>query len=1251
METAASDQPRQDGPPAGLPDDPLTSYNPERSRADGSDWLSGMIEETVGGGVPTPEGGRPKKGANGSEPELSLWSMRGSGSLEREGAAIAAGEAHTPAPAFELKEMVAKGGFGEVWSATQISLKRVVAVKMPRQDMRGMVEGDEFKKRLLEAAFRQEAITAANLQHPNIVPIHDLGKDEEGRPLLAMKLAKGKAWHDVVSDDWADTPVLDFLGKHLPILVDVSMAVAFAHARGIAHRDIKPSQVIVGEFGEVFLMDWGLAVVFDREKLAAEVPEAARHLAPDLKSAASPAGTTAYMAPEQTFGTAVGVGPWTDVYLLGGTLYYLLTGTHPHQGETSRAIFWKAREGVVPPPEERAADRHIPKALSDLCARAMAPDAKQRLGSALEFADRLRDYLTGATKRRESEGLCDDAAASLASAEANYRDFAACNALLDNARALWPGNPRLPELRAAAVGRYASAALKKRDLGLARAQAERLDEGEGQEKLLREIRREEARLAARERQRLLALAACGLFLLILLGLSAKHSSDLAAESQRANASSLEAQAARAKSEERRADVENLLNFMLVDLRRDLAPIGRLEPLEEVARKTIEYLDKIPADEESRQGKRQRGIAYESIGDVFKDQGNLEEAMKAFQTSLQIRRSLAAENPDDLQLRRELASTLENIAGVHSDRAEHAKSLELRREALEIARALERTRPQEAALQRDIAVALHGIGMTLGSMGQPAESLEAYQESLATWEALERKTPGDNAVESGLAAIHNNLGVFYMNAGMLQDARKHFYASHEIRDRRGLEDPENAIKVHQRAWSYCNVGWVFRAEKKYEESLAAYQTALDIRKSLLLLDPINAEWQRDVAVSLELLAQVGEEAGQVAEPAERLREATFVWKRLAENNPTNPRWRTHYTASIGRLLNFLVDQENTAEALRVAEKFIGDIEPLADASTVPEWREARLGALGTLARLRVLHGDAVGALQTRDQLVAARELAMEEAPDGGGELPARRYVVALLDRADALAANERFAEADQQRLDALAFAAARLPEAPPRLPWLRIVAQTHASIARAHAAEKRPKEAYDAWRVAVATLEEGLEESPRDASASQSVLVAHGALLELAREIDGPLGEAREKERQLVQVRRFGELADWPAQTINYEAWGYVELGRLWRDQGEEERAESAFRRSIELFQPLLERVENNWDRISLGMLDTWAVAQLELKEAENARALVDFLLAKGWDDPGFLALCAANGIPVPEAAPQPAAPPPAGRVEAPPRSE
>lgn len=298
--------------------------------------------------------------------------------------------------AFDLEELIAVGGFGEVWRGKQRSLGRMVALKRLRRDIIKKLEFDVSALRRYEEAFTHEAVIAASLEHPNIVPIHDLGHDEEGYPLLAMKLVVGKPWNRLIREEF-EQPVEDFLDRHLPILASVAQATAFAHSQGVIHRDIKPSQIMVGNFGEVQLMDWGLALrIEDLQRELEESEEEGPNFIP-TPGVLSTCGTIAFMAPEQARRTLHLMSPLTDVYLLGGTLYYLLTGRPPRSADTSREAFKLACEGVVIHPMERTT-RPIPEALADLAMRSMSEHQKDRPASVVEFLRELHEFISSNNK-------------------------------------------------------------------------------------------------------------------------------------------------------------------------------------------------------------------------------------------------------------------------------------------------------------------------------------------------------------------------------------------------------------------------------------------------------------------------------------------------------------------------------------------------------------------------------------------------------------------------------------------------------------------------------------------------------------------------------------------------------------------------------------------------------------------------------------------------------------------------------------
>lgn len=307
--------------------------------------------------------------------------------------ALAAWQALTAGPTsrngrLAIERTLGEGGMGVVRLAEQLSVGRKVAVKTLRE---GQDEKDAVLKLLREAW-----ITGA-LEHPNIVPIYDVGVDANGGPQIVLKRIEGVAWRDVIIDPEqierrfnAD----DALEWNLRILAQVSRAVHFAHARGILHRDLKPDNVMIGAFGEVYVLDWGIAVAL-RDDGSGRFPLAAE--SNDM------AGTPVYMAPEMLGGEPQKLGVHTDVYLLGAILFEIIAGRPPHDEANMQAIISSVIVSEPKVPVDVAPE------LAQIVRRAMARDPEDRFGTADELRIAVEDYL----RHRGSMQIAADATKSL----------------------------------------------------------------------------------------------------------------------------------------------------------------------------------------------------------------------------------------------------------------------------------------------------------------------------------------------------------------------------------------------------------------------------------------------------------------------------------------------------------------------------------------------------------------------------------------------------------------------------------------------------------------------------------------------------------------------------------------------------------------------------------------------------------------------------------------------------------------------
>ncbi len=283
-----------------------------------------------------------------------------------------------PASRFEPKGVLGEGGMGTVERAQDRDLLRDVAVKHLRPEL----ESDGA----LLSQFLWEARVTAHLDHPNIVPVHDLGRTPDGHLFIVMKLVVGDTLDDVIQrarEAAAETG----MQRRLRQFLQLCHAISFAHARGVLHRDLKPANVMIGAHGEVLVTDWGIAV-----PLRCDAGGALRAFAPSNLESTS-AGTPMYMSAEQARGDAL--DERTDVYALGAILYEVVALRRAIQGDSLPEVLGRVMRGEVEPLVKVAP--WAPRALGLVVAKSMALDAKDRYATVDALANDVEAVLDGKT--------------------------------------------------------------------------------------------------------------------------------------------------------------------------------------------------------------------------------------------------------------------------------------------------------------------------------------------------------------------------------------------------------------------------------------------------------------------------------------------------------------------------------------------------------------------------------------------------------------------------------------------------------------------------------------------------------------------------------------------------------------------------------------------------------------------------------------------------------------------------------------
>jgi serine/threonine-protein kinase len=610
-------------------------------------------------------------------------------------------EVQKPAPvagkqSYDLEGEIARGGMGVIVKARDRELGRDVALKVLRDELAG--EPKQVQR------FLEEARVTARLDHPGIVPVHEVGRDAAGRPFFAMRLVRGRELRRIIelahtgSEGWSQTRALSVIQK-------VCEAMAYAHDKGVIHRDLKPSNVMVGEFGEVYVMDWGLARMIDGEdthdlRLRAVTSASARSRAQGAGGdprdpSASPAvdspivtmdgevlGTPCYMAPEQAQGRIAELGPRSDVYAVGAMLYHLLAGEMPYVPAGTSVGSRKVLLSLVQGPP-RALDEirpDVPVELVAICDKAMARDPSERYPSMLSMAEDLRAFLERRVVRAYETG-----------AWAQARKWVQRNKALSGALSL--------AAAALVAGLVASLALKAQsDANFVRAE-------------------DSARAAGNERDRALKIASFLEDTLAAVGPSVARGRDTAMLREM-----MDAAWTRIQKGELAAAPQAELRLMLV-IGGALREIGQYETSAAVLRLALEKARRLYPGDDPLLARTET-----QLGMLLRDRGDLDGAERLHREALAMNRRLF---PSDEP---EIAANLENLASVLEARGDHAAAEASLREALAMNRRLFTTD------QREVAINLINLGVVLQARGDLGGAEACFRQAI---EIQERLFPGDH----------------------------------------------------------------------------------------------------------------------------------------------------------------------------------------------------------------------------------------------------------------------------------------------------------------------------------------------------------------------------------------------------------------------------------------------------------------------------------------------------------------------------
>jgi serine/threonine-protein kinase len=674
-----------------------------------------------------------------------------------------------------------------------------------------------------------------------------------------MRFIRGESLKEAIAAFHADEtlradPGRRALGllKLLRRFLAVCDAIDYAHSRGVLHRDLKPSNVVLGKHGETLVVDWGLAKALGWTEPGAASDE--RTLVPSSSSGSaetlpgSALGTPAYMSPEQAGGDLDRLGPRSDVYSLGATLYCLLTGRPPVEGEDVGEVLRAVQRGDFPPP--RRLDPAIDPALEAACLKAMALRPEDRYATPRALAEEIEHWMADEPvaawrepwTRRARRWERRHRTAVMAAASGLLVALAGMfSVLVVQARA----NSELSRSNAA----LAEANWRERERFALAMDAVKLFHGEVSEDLLLKERPFEAL-----RTRLLRGAAD--FYTRLEGLLAGQTDRPSREALALAYAELaeliekigtkpEALAVRRKALAVRRELAadpKADGRTRVDVARSLMAVGWLERMTgEMAGALASYEEALrltPATDSDEQSRAVRGEIYQQMGRVLEYTGRPTEALPSYERALTIRRELADAHPGDPQLQADLAQTYSLIAHL------------------------------------------------LVLIGRPTEAARSHERALAILQGLADAHPGNIQFQIDLAKSHEDIGSDLQLTGKTAEALAAFERALAIR--RELADAKPNITEFQSllARSHDVIGWGYRQSGKPVEALTAFERAMAIYRKLVDTDPSDILFQSRLALCLGTVGGIHLEAGRPAESAASVRQAVAILERLPTLEPNN-----------------------------------------------------------------------------------------------------------------------------------------------------------------------------------------------------------------------------------------------------------------------------------------------------------------------------------------------------------------------------
>jgi serine/threonine-protein kinase len=773
---------------------------------------------------------------------------------------------------YTVLRLHAKGGLGQVLIGTDMEMGRTVAIKeiKPRY-------ADDLSSR---QRFLAEASITAGLEHPGVVPVYSCGTYADGRPYYAMRLIRGedlgeriRRFHSPDGVSAASGQRLVELHKLLRRFLDVCNAVQYAHSRGVLHRDLKPSNVMLGKFGETLVVDWGLAKVVGRLETERASEEATLHVAYSGSTYetlfGSAVGTPPYMSPEQAAGRLEEVGPASDVYSLGATLYCLLTGQAPFV-DTRARILDQVQRGEFPGP--RQVKREVPLALEAICLKAMALVPANRYPSPAKLIEDLEHWLAdepvSAHRETRSERLGRWMRHHRAKVQAGAAALAAVALVLLVATILisraWRGETlargAATRSKQEAVMRYVQAReAVDRWLtgaghalgyypGMQKTRARLLERAaEDYEQFARQ-RSDDAELEIERGRTLLRLGHVRLLLRDAAGAKEAYQTaqTLFTELLQRYPEYLDAQVEAANCQTNLGVVLMETGALAAADQAFLTATGQLDPIVQSA-----------ADQP--QARAALATALLNRGELLAETGRTVEAERALRNAVELLTHLAQPDPQAQEHQVALVSAQDLLGRVLHDRGNYLEAVRVVQAAVDTATRLMDADPANPKYLESRATAHLYLATPLRTLGRFEDEAAAYRRASADYDALCRALPDVPQFLESRALTQTDLGGLLFKLGCPTEAEQELAQAQDVLQRLRAENSEFPRYLDE--WGYCRdiQGEILRDRGQGAQAQSVFQEAIGAYEQLLQIASTQA--QADVPKYSESLALCQSHLGQ------------------------------------------------------------------------------------------------------------------------------------------------------------------------------------------------------------------------------------------------------------------------------------------------------------------------------------------------------------------------------------------------------